>query len=128
MASHGFRDYNEWVRASAKADCRLLTAESLSRLANFRCQFWCQFALPKRRPAGLRIQDGRLRAPQLRPSSERTSVRSLRHFIGLPAHSGKVQRLVANDDPNKVTGITVTLLRRLQGGDHVPLVGGSKWT
>src|ERR1700748_772255 len=29
MASHGFRDYNEWVRASAKADCQRLTTESL---------------------------------------------------------------------------------------------------
>ena len=40
-------------------------------------------------------------------------------FIGLPAHSGKVQRLLANDDPNKVTGITVTLLRRLHAADDV---------
>jgi hypothetical protein len=29
MASHDFRDYNERVCASAKADCQLLTAESL---------------------------------------------------------------------------------------------------
>jgi len=42
---YDFRDYNEWVRTSGKADCQLLTAESLRQClvaAYARCERGCQ--------------------------------------------------------------------------------------